>query len=280
MRIRIIDAFTDRPFAGNPAAVCLLDGDAWPDEGWMRRVAAEMNLSETAFAHPLPAGAGADWALRWFTPTVEANLCGHATLATAHALHGDGATDGTVRFGSRSGVLVAHAHQDGSITLDFPAAPAAEAPVPDGLADALGATPEAACGTGALGDLLVVLADEATVRALTPDVTALAGLADRDGVRGFIVTAAASDPRRGYDFVSRFFAPAQGIPEDPVTGSAHTALAPYWSARLGRDALTGLQASARTGLVRTAVHGDRVHLTGRAVTVLDGTLQHAAGQLS
>jgi PhzF family phenazine biosynthesis protein len=280
MRIRIIDAFTDRPFAGNPAAVCLLDGDAWPDEGWMRRVAAEMNLSETAFAHPLPAGAGADWALRWFTPTVETNLCGHATLATAHALHGDGATDGTVRFGSRSGVLVAHAHQDGSITLDFPAAPAAEAPVPDGLADALGATPEAAYGTGALGDLLVVLADEATVRALTPDVAALAGLADRDGVRGFIVTAAASDPRRGYDFVSRFFAPAQGIPEDPVTGSAHTALAPYWSARLGRDALTGLQASARTGLVRTAVHGDRVHLTGRAVTVLDGTLQHAAGQLS
>lgn len=280
MRIRIIDAFTDRPFAGNPAAVCLLDGDAWPDEGWMRRVAAEMNLSETAFAHPLPAGAGADWALRWFTPTVEANLCGHATLATAHALHGDGATDGTVRFGSRSGVLVAHAHQDGTITLDFPAAPAAEAPVPDGLADALGATPEAAYGTGALGDLLVVLADEATVRALTPDVAALAGLADRDGVRGFIVTAAASDPGRGYDFVSRFFAPAQGIPEDPVTGSAHTALAPYWSARLGRDALTGLQASARTGLVRTAVHGDRVHLTGRAVTVLDGTLQHAAGQLS
>jgi PhzF family phenazine biosynthesis protein len=280
MRIRIIDAFTDRPFAGNPAAVCLLDGDAWPDEGWMRRVAAEMNLSETAFAHPLPAGAGADWALRWFTPTVETNLCGHATLATAHALHGDGATDGTVRFGSRSGVLVAHAHQDGTITLDFPAAPAAEAPVPDGLADALGVTPEAAYGTGALGDLLVVLADEATVCVLTPDVAALAGLADRDGVRGFIVTAAASDPGRGYDFVSRFFAPAQGIPEDPVTGSAHTALAPYWSARLGRDALTGLQASARTGLVRTAVHGDRVHLTGRAVTVLDGTLQHAAGQLS
>jgi PhzF family phenazine biosynthesis protein len=280
MRIRIIDAFTDRPFAGNPAAVCLLDGDAWPDEGWMRRVAAEMNLSETAFAHPLPAGAGADWALRWFTPTVETNLCGHATLATAHALHGDGATDGTVRFGSRSGVLVAHAHQDGTITLDFPAAPAAEAPVPDDLADALGATPEAAYGTGALGDLLVVLADEATVRALTPDVAALAGLADRDGVRGCIVTAAASDPGRGYDFVSRFFAPAQGIPEDPVTGSAHTALAPYWSARLGRDALTGLQASARTGLVRTAVRGDRVHLTGRAVTVLDGTLQHAAGQLS
>jgi PhzF family phenazine biosynthesis protein len=277
MRIRIIDAFTDRPFAGNPAAVCLLEGDGWPDEGWMRRVAAEMNLSETAFAHPLPGDADADWALRWFTPTVEANLCGHATLATAHALRGDGAADGAVRFSSRSGVLVAHAHRDGTITLDFPAAPAAEVPVPDGLAAALGATPEAAYGTGALGDLLVVLADEAAVRALRPDVAALARLSERDGVRGVIVTAAASDPAGGYDFVSRFFAPAQGIPEDPVTGSAHTALAPYWSARLGRDELTGLQASARTGLVRTAVRGDRVHLTGRAVTVLDGSLQDAAG---
>ena len=276
MRIRIIDAFTDRPFAGNPAAVCLLEGDGWPDEGWMRRVAAEMNLSETAFAHPLSADADADWALRWFTPTVEANLCGHATLATAHALHGDGAADGAVRFSSRSGVLVAHAHHDGTITLDFPAAPATEVPVPDGLAGALGATPEAAYGTGALGDLIVVLADEAAVRALRPDVAALARLSERDGVRGVIVTAAASDPAGGYDFVSRFFAPAQGIAEDPVTGSAHTALAPYWSARLGRDELTGLQASARTGLVRTAVRGDRVLLTGRAVTVLDGTLHDAA----
>jgi PhzF family phenazine biosynthesis protein len=276
MRIRIIDAFTDRPFAGNPAAVCLLEGDGWPDEGWMRQVAAEMNLSETAFAHPLPGDAEADWALRWFTPTVETNLCGHATLATAHALHGDGAIDGAVRFSSRSGVLVAHTHQDGTITLDFPAAPATEVPVPDGLAEGLGATPEAAYGTGALGDLLVVLTDEATVRGLRPDVAALAELSERDGVRGAIVTAAASDPAGGYDFVSRFFAPAQGIAEDPVTGSAHTALAPYWSARLGRDELTGLQASARTGLVRTAVRGDRVHLTGRAVTVLDGTLHHPA----
>jgi PhzF family phenazine biosynthesis protein len=277
MRIRIIDAFTDRPFAGNPAAVCLLEGDNWPDEGWMRRVAAEMNLSETAFAHRLAGDADADWALRWFTPTVETNLCGHATLATAHALHGDGAADGAVRFSSRSGVLVACTNQDGTITLDFPAAPATEVPVPDGLAEALGATPEAAYGTGALGDLLVVLADEATVRALRPDVAAVDRLSERDGVRGVIATAAASDPAGGYDFVSRFFAPAQGIPEDPVTGSAHTALAPYWSARLGRDELTGLQASARTGLVRTAVRGDRVHLTGRAVTVLDGTLYHPAG---
>jgi PhzF family phenazine biosynthesis protein len=276
MRIRVIDAFTDRPFAGNPAAVCLLDGDAWPDEAWMRRVAAEMNLSETAFAHPLPEASDADWALRWFTPTVETNLCGHATLATAHALHADRGAAGTVRFSSRSGVLVAHTRQDGAITLDFPAAPATEAAVPDGLAEALGATPVAAYDTGALGDLLVVLPDEATVRTLAPDLTAVARLADRDGVRGVIATAAASDPDGSYDFVSRFFAPAQGIPEDPVTGSAHTALAPYWSARLGRDPLTGLQASARSGLVRTAVHGDRVHLTGRAVTVLDGTLHHTA----
>jgi PhzF family phenazine biosynthesis protein len=276
MRIRVIDAFTDRPFAGNPAAVCLLGGDAWPDEAWMRRVAAEMNLSETAFAHPLPEGSEADWALRWFTPTVETNLCGHATLATAHALHADRGAPSTVRFSTRSGVLVAHGRPDGAITLDFPAAPATEAAAPDGLAEALGAGPVAAYRTGALGDLLVALEDEATVRGLAPDTTAMAHLADRDGVRGVIATAAAADPDGGYDYVSRFFAPAQGIPEDPVTGSAHTALAPYWAARLGRDPLTGLQASARTGLVRTAVHGDRVHLTGHAVTVLDATLHHTA----
>jgi len=275
MRIRVIDAFTDRPFAGNPAAVCLLDGEDWPDETWMRQVAAEMNLSETAFAHPLPQPADADWALRWFTPVVETNLCGHATLATAHALHSDLGTPGTVRFRSRSGVLVAHSRNDGTITLDFPAAPSTEAAVPDGLADALGGKPDAAYRTGALGDLLTVFPDEPAVRAVQPDAAGLARLARRDGFRGVIVTAAAADPGRGYDFVSRFFAPAVGIPEDPVTGSAHTALAPYWSTRLGRDDLVGLQVSARTGLVRTAVRGDRVHLTGHAVTILDGTLRHA-----
>jgi len=277
MRIRVIDAFTDRPFAGNPAAVCLLDAGTWPDEAWMRQVAAELHLSETAFAHPLPDGADADWALRWFTPVDETNLCGHATLATAHALHSDRGTPGTVRFSSRSGVLVAHSRHDGTITLDFPAAPVTEVPAPDGLARALGAVPDATYGTGALGDLLAVLPDEAAVRALAPDLAALARLTRRDGIRGVIVTAPAPDPGGGYDFVSRFFAPASGIPEDPVTGSAHTALAPYWSGRLGRDGLTGLQASARPGLVRTAVHGDRVHLTGQAVTVLDGTLRHAPG---
>ncbi|MGH3825096.1 MAG: PhzF family phenazine biosynthesis protein [Pseudonocardiaceae bacterium] len=277
MRIRVIDAFTDRPFAGNPAAVCLLDTDGWPDERWMQQVAAEMNLSETAFAHPLPESAAADWTLRWFTPTAEVDLCGHATLATAHALHSDQRTAGTVRFSTRSGVLTAHIRQDGAITLDFPAAPVTEIPIPAGLADALGAIPEAAYGTGALRDVLAVFPDEAAIRALDPDVTALARLARRDGTRGVITTAPASDPGTGYDFISRMFAPAVGIPEDPVTGSAHTALARYWSTRLGRDGLTGLQASARTGLVHTEVRGDRVHLTGHAVTVLDGTLVHPAG---
>jgi len=276
VRIRIIDAFTDRPFAGNPAAVCLLDADAWPDEIWMRQVAAEMNLPETAFAHSLPERIDADWALRWFTPAVEVDLCGHATLATAHALRSDRGTPGTVRFSSRSGVLITHTHTDGTITLDFPAAPASEIPVPEGLAEALDAKPDTAYSTGVLGDLLAVFPDEASVRALAPDFTALIRLARRHGMRGVIATAPAADPGSGYNFISRFFAPAQGIPEDPVTGSAHTALAPYWSRRLGRDSLTGLQASARTGLVRTAVHGDRVHLTGHAITVLDGTLHHTA----
>jgi PhzF family phenazine biosynthesis protein len=276
MRIWVIDAFTDRPFAGNPAAVCLLDTTTWPDRAWMRQLAAELHL-ETAFAHPLPADADADWALRWFTPTAESNLCGHATLATAHALHHDRGTPGTVRFASRFGVLIAHTRHDGAITLDFPAAPPTPAPAPDGLAEMLGATPQATYRTGALGDLLAVLADEATVGALTPDLGALAHLTRRDGIRGIIATAPATAPDRGYDFVSRYFAPAGGIPEDPVTGSAHTALAPYWSHRLGRDRLTGLQASARTGLVGTAVRGDRVHLIGHAVTILDGALHHPAG---
>jgi PhzF family phenazine biosynthesis protein len=276
MRIRIIDAFTDRPFAGNPAAVCLLDGDSWPDEGWMRQVAAEMNLSETAFAHPLPQTADADWALRWFTPIVEVDLCGHATLATVHALRIDGATTGTVRFSSRSGVLITHTYDDGTIMLDFPLASTAEISNPDGLSDALNAKPDVVYGTGALSDLLAVFSDEAAVRSLSPDFAALGHLSRRDGVRAVIATAPA-EQGNDYDFVSRCFAPAVGIPEDPVTGSAHTALAPYWSGRLGRNNLTGLQVSARTGLIHTAVHGDRVHLTGRAVTVLDGTLQHTAG---
>jgi PhzF family phenazine biosynthesis protein len=276
MRIRVIDAFTDKPFAGNPAGVCLLDTVTWPDEAWMRQVAAELGR-ETAFARPLPVGADADWALRWFTPTAEGNLCGHATLATAHALHTDRATPITVRFVSCSGILIAHTRPDGSITLDFPAALPTDAPVPEGLTEALGAEPGATYRTGALGDLLAVVGDETTVRALSPDLPAMARLTQREGIRGIITTAVAADRDSGYDFVSRYFAPAGGIPEDPVTGSAHTALAPYWSQRLRRDTLVGLQTSARAGLVHTAVQGDRVHLTGHAVTVFDGTLLCAAG---
>ncbi|MFI9202734.1 PhzF family phenazine biosynthesis protein [Streptomyces sp. NPDC053048] len=270
MRIRIVDAFTDRPFAGNPAGVLLFDSGDFPDDDRLQRIAAEVNLSETAFAHPLPASpGGADWALRWFTPTAEVDMCGHATLATAHVLHTTGLATGTVRFAARCGMLTATAHQDGSITLDFPTSELTPTAVPDGVAAALGATPLGVHDTSPhVGDLLVELADEKTVRALTPDIPALA----RHSRRGIIATAPAEDPARGYDYVSRCFFPNVGVDEDPVTGSAHTALAPFWSARLGRDDLTGLQASARTGLVRTALRGERTLLTGSAVTVIDGEL--------
>ncbi len=267
MRIRTVDAFTDRPFAGNPAAVVILEGDRFPDEDRMRLLAAEMNLSETAFTHRLPAGGEAGWALRWFTPAAEVNLCGHATLATAHVLLTTGAATGPLSFATRAGVLTAAGGADGSVTLDFPAAPLTPVPPPQGLAGALGAEALAAYDTGAtVGDLLVELADEQTVRDLGPDLREVARLPHR----GVIVTAAAGDPAAGHDYVSRFFGPAVGVDEDPVTGSAHTALAPLWSARLGRDDLTGFQASRRGGTVRTALRGDRVLLTGAAVTVLEG----------
>jgi PhzF family phenazine biosynthesis protein len=264
MRLRVIDAFTDRPFAGNPAAVCLLDGPRWPDEVWMQQVAAEMNLAETAFALPETNGQ-ADWRLRWFTPAVEVALCGHATLATAHALRADGLLNGAVRFATRSGVLTAEAADDGTITLDFPAAPITPIDPPDGLADALGAPVVGTFRTGSLGDLLTEVTDEAVVRGLTPDFSRVGELR----YRGIIVTAAGTG---GYDYVSRFFGPAVGVPEDPVTGSAHTALAPFWSARLGRDDLVGLQVSARSGVIETRLRGERVLLTGRAVTTLEATL--------
>ncbi|MDX2291204.1 MULTISPECIES: PhzF family phenazine biosynthesis protein [Streptomyces] len=267
MRIRIVDAFTDRPFSGNPAGVLLLD--SFPDDTWLQKVAAEVNLSETAFAHPLPPGGEADWALRWFTPTTEVDMCGHATLATAHVLHSTGATAGPVRFATRSGVLGAVAEADGSITMDFPTASLTPAPVPAGLAAALGAEIVAVHDTpDHIGDLVVELRDEAAVRGLAPDLAALVAHSSR----GVIATALAADPANGYHFVSRGFFPAVGIAEDPVTGSAHTALAPYWSARLGRDELTGFQGGARTGLVRTRLRGDRTLLTGHAVTVIEGEL--------
>ncbi|WP_314173612.1 PhzF family phenazine biosynthesis protein [Streptomyces winkii] len=275
MRIRTVDAFTDRPYCGNPAAVVLLEESAFPADRRLQQVANEMNLSETAFAHPLPGDEDADWALRWFTPTAEVDLCGHATLATAHVLHSDGLGGGTVRFRTRSGVLTAATAPGGAITLDFPTAPLTPVAPPEGLAAALGAEPVSVHDTGPLGDLLVEVPDEGTLRALAPDGAAVGRLPHR----GVIVTALADgggeddgSDSQDYDFVSRMFAPSVGIPEDPVTGSAHTALAPLWYARLGRDSLTGLQCSARTGLVRTTLRGERTELTGEAVTVLDAQL--------
>ncbi|MEU1627964.1 PhzF family phenazine biosynthesis protein [Streptomyces sp. NPDC020096] len=278
MKIRIVDAFTARPFTGNPAGVVLLGTDGFPDDDRMQRLAAEVNLSETAFAHPLPPGEQADWALRWFTPVTEVDMCGHATLATAHVLLSTGAAAGGIRFATRSGVLRSAPAADDAITLDFPTAPLTAVKAPRALADALGAPVLSAYDTGAqVGDLLVELPDEGTVRVLSPDLVAIRRLPHR----GLIVTARAEDAESGaaddgaaggYDFVSRFFGPVVGIPEDPVTGSAHTALAPFWSARLGRNELTGLQVSARTGLVRTSLRGDRTLLTGHAVTVIEGEL--------
>jgi PhzF family phenazine biosynthesis protein len=270
MRIRIVDAFTDRPFAGNPAGVLLLDAaTSFPDDTWLQNVALEVNHAETAFAHPLPAGGEADWALRWFTPAAEVAMCGHATLATAHVLATTGAARGPVRFATRSGVLVATSLDDGSVTMDFPTAPLTAVEIPPGVAEALGAEPLTAHDTGPnIGDLLVELADEKTVLGLTPDLASLG----RHSERGIIATARAESPSGDYDFVSRCFFPNVGIDEDPVTGSAHTALAPFWSERLGRTELTGLQASPRSGRVRTELRGDRTLLLGRAVTVIEGDL--------
>ncbi|GIM91522.1 PhzF family phenazine biosynthesis protein [Paractinoplanes toevensis] len=258
MRIRIVDAFTATPFRGNPAGVVVLD--EFPEAEWMQRVAAEVNLSETAFVHPV----GDDFALRWFTPAVEVALCGHATLATAHVLGRDKAS-----FHTLSGVLTAVSGGDGWYTLDFPTAPLTPVPAPPWLAEVLGAEVGEVHHTGPnTDDLLVELADEATVRGLRPDFATLARVENR----GVVVTAPAAEAG-DYDFVSRFFGAAAGVAEDPVTGSAHTALAPFWSARLGgRTSLVGYQASPRGGYVRVELAGERTHLTGQAVTVVDGEL--------
>ncbi|MFI6144387.1 PhzF family phenazine biosynthesis protein [Streptomyces sp. NPDC051109] len=277
MRLRIVDAFTDRPFRGNPAGVVLLDGE-FPPDSWLQQVAAEVNLSETAFARPLPPGGDADWALRWFTPTAEVDMCGHATLATAHVIATGGLATGRIRFSARCGILTAEtaatsespeSSEDGTITMDFPTSSLTPVEADPAVRSALGAEIRSVHDTSEhVGDLLVELADERAVRELTPDLTALRG----HSRRGVIVTAAAEDPSRGYDFVSRGFFPAVGIDEDPVTGSAHTALAPFWAARLGRTSLVGLQGGARTGRVGVRLAGDRTLLTGNAVTVIDGEL--------
>ncbi|HEX8394288.1 MAG TPA: PhzF family phenazine biosynthesis protein [Longimicrobium sp.] len=254
-----VDAFADRMFSGNPAAVCLLDAPR--DATWMQAVAMEMNLSETAFLEPR----GDEWGLRWFTPAVEVALCGHATLASAHVLWQDGHVPppAEARFHTLSGVLTAR--RDGEwISMNFPAKPSQPAAAPDGLAQALGAEPVAI--TRSHFDYLIEVDSEAVVRALRPDLARLAEVE----ARGVIVTARGAEGE--YDFVSRFFAPRVGVPEDPVTGSAHCALAPYWAPKLGREQMTGYQASARGGVVRVRLDGDRVHLGGQAVTVLRGTL--------
>ncbi len=254
-----VDAFADQPFSGNPAAVCLLPGEC--DARWMQQVAAEMNLSETAFLHR----EGDGYRLRWFTPAVEVDLCGHATLASAHVLwQGGHAPPGEpIRFRTRSGVLTALRGGE-DIELDFPQERAEPAAAPAGLAAGLG-VPLLYAGRNRF-DFLVEVESEAALRALAPDFRVLA----RVPARGILVTSRSADPR--FDFVSRAFFPAIGVNEDPVCGSAHCCLGPFWAGRLGKDALVGYQASARGGVVRVRLARGRAFLGGRAVIVARGEL--------
>lgn len=254
-----VDAFAERAFLGNPAAVCVLDAPVSDD--LMQQIAMEMNLSETAFLQHRDDGS---WDLRWFTPTVEVDLCGHATLASAHVLwHEHGVGDPELAFATRSGVLRARQQGD-TIELNFPAIRGQAEDPPAGLLQALGATARTVIRNRM--DWLVELESADAVRDLAPDMHQLASLS----ARGVIVTAASDDPR--FDFISRFFGPGSGVPEDPVTGSAHCALAPFWADRLGRTSLTGYQASARGGVVGVVLEGDRVKLLGKAITVMRGEL--------
>ncbi len=264
----IVDAFTAERFAGNPAAVCLLEADdpRSRDTSFMQSLGREMNLAETAFPVPRGGAGGTDFDLRWFTPEAEVALCGHATLASVHVLRETGrvAANATLRFHTKSGVLTATAN-GAEITLDFPATPAAETTAPPALLAAVGARPVFVGRTRF--DWLLELGSAAEVRALRPD---LAKIAEAKDVRGVIVCARSDDAR--FDFISRFFAPAVGVPEDPVTGSAHCALTPHFARILGKTEMTALQASRRTGVVRVRLAGDRVLLSGRAVTVVRGAL--------
>jgi PhzF family phenazine biosynthesis protein len=254
-----IDAFADRAFAGNPAGVCLLVGPR--EEQWMQLVAREMNLPETAFLYSTDDG----YNLRWFTPTIEVKLCGHATLASAHHLWESGRAkpSETLRFHTQSGLLTA-SKRDELIELDFPARPVAEVSPPPGLFDALGVT-GGFVGKSAY-DYLVEVASDSIVRAIDPDQGKLKQMA----VRGVIVTAKSSSSE--FDIVSRFFAPGAGVAEDPATGSAHCTLGPYWAPKLGKTELRAYQASARGGRIAVTVRGERVLLAGKAVTVLRGEL--------
>jgi PhzF family phenazine biosynthesis protein len=254
-----IDAFTDKPFKGNPAAVCILTRHH--DDVWMQNVAQEMNLSETAFLSKHDDGFG----LRWFTPAMEVDLCGHATLASAHALWESRYIDAKeqCRFYTRSGLLTAK-RKDGWIEMDFPAEPETRAPAPADLSRALG------IGFKYVGknhfDYIVEIESEEMLRRIRPDFRLLNTIP----MRGVIVTSPSTSGE--YDFASRFFAPQVGVNEDPVTGSAHCCLAPYWAARLGRDELVGYQASPRGGIVRVRVYRNRVYISGQAVTILQGEL--------
>lgn len=254
-----IDAFTDKPFAGNPAAVCVLD--TLREDAWMQAVAAEMNLSETAFVRPLESG----FELRWFTPKFEVDLCGHATLATAFTLWEMGvvAAEASIAFHTRSGVLTA-ARLGDVIELDFPATPVEPSDPSPGLLEALNVEPTFVGSTRF--DKFIVVDSAERVRSLRPDFRKLA-LID---ARRVIVTAVSDMP--GADFISRFFAPSHGIDEDPVTGSAHCALAPYWAEQLGKTRMVGFQASERGGTVHVELNGNRVILGGHAVLVMKGEL--------
>lgn len=254
-----VDAFTDKPFAGNPAAVCILPAAAGED--WMQKLAREMNLSETAFLVPHADG----FNLRWFTPAIEVELCGHATLASAHILWEQGflPADQQARFYTQSGLLSA-VRKDSWIEMDFPAVPEKQTDVPEGLLKALG-VPARYVGKNRF-DMLIELETAEAVRQMAPDFGLLRSISGR----GFIVTSRSDSSQ--YDFISRFFAPAAGVNEDPVTGSAHCCLGPYWAKKLGLKELTGYQASARGGVVRVRVRDDRVYLSGQAVTVMRGTL--------
>jgi len=250
-----VDAFATRAFEGNPAAVCPLE--RWLDDALLQAIAEENNLSETAFFVPTPKG----YALRWFTPLREVDLCGHATLAAAHVLFDHlGYAGQVIRFETRSGELSVE-RQGGRLAMNFPSIPPAPCSAPDILAQALGERPIEVL---AADDYLAVFDCEASVRAITPDL-ALLGRLDR---RGVIITA----PGTEVDFVSRFFAPKFGIPEDPVTGSAHCALAPYWAGRLGKTSLTARQVSRRGGSLVCEIKGDRVLLAGQAVTFMEAEI--------
>ena len=259
-RIVQVDAFTDRIFHGNPAAICVLDAPA--DEGWMRDLAAEMNLSETAFLHP----EGDGYRLRWFTPVAEVDLCGHATMASAHVLWEDGHVDAgdACRFYTRSGLLVAEKCGEW-IEVLFPAETVSPISPPEGLVEALGV--EALyVGENRLAYCLIEVASESEVRGLEPDMRALTELP----FHGYIVTSRSDSEE--YEVVSRFFAPKLGIDEDPVTGSAHCVLGTFWKERLGESRFTAYQASAPGGVVRVEVVPEGVRLGGQAVTVMTGNL--------